>query len=667
MNLKSRIKTLRKIIQNHNFNYYVLENPLISDGEYDIIFRELELLESKNPNLIIPSSPTQRIGSHPISEFNKVEHRTPMLSLANALNEEELIAFNQRLIKKLNVKKINYIAEPKLDGIGVELIYQNGIFTKGLTRGDGFIGEDITHNLRTIKSIPLTLQKTKIPFPEIFEVRGEVFILKKKFKQLNFKQEKKGKPLFANPRNAASGSLRQLDPKLTSKRPLSIYFYEAGFIKDLNFTNHSNFLQCIHDWGLPVNSLIKEVTGESGIKNYHKNLEKKRNKIPYEIDGTVLKINNYSERNILGSRSRSPRWAIAGKFKPQQATTILNTIDIQVGRTGALTPVAKLNPIYVGGVTVTNATLHNQDEITRKDIRLGDTVLIERAGDVIPKIVKVILEKRPKNTIPFIIQPICPSCQHKAHRMKGEAILRCENISCPKQIKSKIIHFCSKLAMNIDGLGEKIINQLVEKNIIKSIDQIFTLNKNQLSNLEKLGDKSAKNLLNAIENSKITSFPRFIYALGIRNVGEHTSKILAKFFNNNLIKFQETSFNTLIEIDEIGPIVANSIISFWSNNVNKITIKNCLNNGVKLDKIGSTISQKLSEKTFVFTGSMKKFKRKEAKDLIESHGAKISNSISKNTNYLVSGSTPGSKFKKAEKLNVSILSENEFLIMIEKL
>ena len=667
MNIKSQIFKLRKSIENHNYNYYVLENPIISDGEYDNLFRELESLEAKNPKLIDSISPTQRIGSKPISEFKKVQHQLPMLSLANAMDNNELIAFNERLKKNLKTQKINYIAEPKLDGLGVELIYKNGVFIKGSTRGDGFTGEDITHNLKTIKSIPLALRKTKIPIPKTLEVRGEVFILKKDFKDLNIKQELNEKPIFANPRNAASGSLRQLDPKETAKRPLSIYFYDAGFIEGKNFKKHSDFLKYIQNWGLPVNPLIKEINGAKEIIFYHEKLQTDRNKIPYEIDGTVFKINDYLDRQNLGTRSRSPRWAIAGKFKPQQSTSIINNIDVQVGRTGALTPVAKLNPTYVGGVTVTNATLHNQDEITRKDIRIGDTVLIERAGDVIPKVVKVIKEKRLKNSKPFLIKPICPSCNHKAQRIKDESALRCQNISCPKQIKERIKHFCSKSAMNIEGLGDKIINQLVEQNIIKSIDHIYKITKNQLSSLEKLGDKSAENILSAIHKSKKNSLSKFIHALGIRNVGEHTAKILAKHFNNDLIKFQETNFNTLIEIDEIGPIVANSIVSFWSDNINKVIIENCLNNGVNLENIELNLSQKFSGKTFVFTGSLKKIKRKIAKEHIEKHGARISNSISKNTDYLILGVSPGSKLKKAKEFKIPILNENDFLKIIENI
>jgi DNA ligase (NAD+) len=667
MNLESRIIKIRKIIEEHNHNYYVLDSPVISDGEYDLLLKELESLESKNPNLIIDTSPTQRVGSHRISEFKKVDHRTLMLSLANAMNEGELNGFDKRLKKELNLESIQYIGEPKLDGLGVELIYEKGIFVQGLTRGDGFTGEDVTHNLKTLKSIPLILRESETSIPDILEVRGEVFILKKRFQKLNIRQEEKKKPLFANPRNAAAGSLRQLNPKITAKRPLSIFLYEPGFIEGLQFDNHLSFLKCIQSWGLPVNPLIKTLDGADDITKYHKTLEQKRNKIGYEIDGTVFKVNNYLKRQILGSRSRSPRWAIAGKFKPQQATTIIKTIKVQVGRTGALTPVAKLNPTLVSGVTVTNATLHNQDEINRKDIRIGDTVLIERAGDVIPKVVKVIIEKRPKYSKPFMIKPICPSCKQVTKPLENEAVLRCENILCPAQIKERIQHFCSKLAMNIDGLGEKIVNQLVDKEIVKSFDQIYTLSKDQLVDLEKFGEKSAENLLNAIENSKSPSLSRFVYSLGIRNVGEHTSKVLVNYFNNDLDKLIGADFDTLIAIDEIGPTVANSIINFWSEDINNIVVKNCLNRGIKFKVNDINFSPKLSGVTFVFTGSMEILKRKTAKKSAEEHGARVSSSISSKTSYLVVGNSPGSKLVKAKKLNISIINEKEFIRIIDEI
>ena len=665
MNPEKRIDELRGIIQDHNYRYYILDDPTISDGEYDILLCELENLEKENPELITPDSPTQRVGSTPVTEFGTIEHRIPMLSLANAMNEEEFVAFDKRMQKGLDTDSVTYMAEPKLDGLGVELVYENGLLVYGSTRGDGYTGEDITHNLKTIRGIPLSLRIVDITVPALLEVRGEVFIRKDDFIALNKKQELDEKPPFANPRNAAAGSLRQLDPKITVDRPLSIYCYQGGMINGQTFPDHASFLDALKKWGLPVNPFVQVVTGPDGIISYHRELEEKRNDLPYEIDGTVFKINNYNEREKLGSRSRSPRWAIAGKFKAQQATTVINDIDVQVGRTGALTPVAKLNPVYVAGVTVTNATLHNQDEIDRKDIRIGDTVLIERAGDVIPKVVKVITEKRPNGTKPFQIPAECPACGHGAHRPEGEVILRCGNISCPRQIKGRIQHFTSKLAMNIDGLGVKVIDQLVEEGLLKTIDDLYSLNQESLAALDRLGEKSAGNLIEAISNSKETTFARFVYALGIRNVGEHIAKVLEKQFSGNLGEFQNADVEELENIDEIGPIVAETVVQFWSDKSNKLIVQNCLDKGVSLAEIEIKEYQPFEGQIFVFTGSLEKFTRKNAKDMVEDLGGKASSSVSKNTDFVVAGPGAGSKLKKAEELGIDVLTEDEFLAKVK--
>jgi DNA ligase (NAD+) len=665
MNPEKRIDELRGIIQDHNYRYYILDDPTISDGEYDILLCELENLEKENPELITPDSPTQRVGSTPVTEFGTIEHRIPMLSLANAMNEEEFVAFDKRMQKGLDTDSVTYMAEPKLDGLGVELVYENGLLVYGSTRGDGYTGEDITHNLKTIRGIPLSLRIVDITVPALLEVRGEVFIRKDDFIALNKKQELDEKPPFANPRNAAAGSLRQLDPKITVDRPLSIYCYQGGMINGQTFPDHASFLDALKKWGLPVNPFVQVVTGSDGIISYHRELEEKRNDLPYEIDGTVFKINNYNERENLGSRSRSPRWAIAGKFKAQQATTVINDIDVQVGRTGALTPVAKLNPVYVAGVTVTNATLHNQDEIDRKDIRIGDTVLIERAGDVIPKVVKVITEKRPNGTKPFQIPEECPACGHGAHRPEGEVILRCGNISCPRQIKGRIQHFASKLAMNIDGLGVKVIDQLVEEGLLKTIDDLYSLNQESLAALDRLGEKSAGNLIEAISNSKETTFARFVYALGIRNVGEHIAKVLEKQFSGNLGEFQNADVEELENIDEIGPIVAETVVQFWSDKSNKLIVQNCLDKGVSLAEIEIKEYQPFEGQIFVFTGSLEKFTRKNAKDMVEDLGGKASSSVSKNTDFVVAGPGAGSKLKKAEELGIDVLTEDEFLAKVK--
>ena len=660
MNSEKRIAELREILQDHNYRYYVMDDPTIADGEYDSLLRELQSLERENPNLVTSDSPTQRVGSHPVSEFGTIKHRIPMLSLANAMNEAELVAFDGRIQKGLDQESVIYMAEPKLDGLGVELVYENGIFIHGSTRGDGFMGEDITHNLKTIRGIPLSLRTNDLPAPPLLEIRGEVFIRKNDFKNLNEKQELKEKSAFANPRNAAAGSLRQLDPTITAERPLSIYCYEAGMINGVEFIDHASFLDSLKKWGLPVNPFIKIVTGSKGLTQFHQELEYRRNDLPYEIDGTVFKVNNYNKRDDLGTRSRSPRWAIAGKFKAQQATSVIHDIDIQVGRTGALTPVAKLEPVYIAGVTVTNATLHNQDEIIRKDIRIGDTVLIERAGDVIPKVMKVIKEKRPNWTKPFQIPSACPVCHHETHRPEGEVILRCGNISCPRQIKGRIQHFASKLALDIDGLGEKIVDQLVNEDLIQSIDDLFVLKQDTLEKLDRLGEKSAENLVEAISNSKDTTFARFIYALGIRNVGEHIAKVLEKQYSGNLTEFQNTTVEDLEAIDEIGPIVAETVIQFWSDDSNKKMVQNCLDYGVRFADVEVNLHQPFAGQTFVFTGSLQQLTRKDAKGIIENLGGKASGSVSEKTDFVIAGSGAGSKLKKAGDLGISILTEEEF-------
>ena len=669
MDFADRILKIREEINDHNYHYYVLTDPIISDSEYDKLLRELESLETNHPELITPDSPTQRIGAEPLTNFGTIQHSIPMQSLANAMNNEELIAFDKRVQKLLETNNnINYIAEPKLDGIGVELVYINGVFTHGSTRGDGITGEDITQNLKTIKAIPLKLRNENHSIPSIFEVRGEVFMTKDSFNELNSNQKKQGDKLFANPRNAAAGSLRQLDSSITAIRSLSIYCYQPGIVEDMEFSTHMEFLRALKKWGIPVNPYIEKVTGSTGIVQYHQKMKKLRNNLPYEIDGTVYKVNSFSQQETIGIRSRSPRWAIAGKFKAQQVTTIIENIDVQIGRTGAITPVARLEPVQVGGVTVTNATLHNQDEIDRKDIRIGDTVLVERAGDVIPKIVKVIIEKRPQETEKYQIPNNCPVCSHNVYRSEDEAVMRCQNLSCPAQMKGRIEHFISRNALDIDGFGEKLVGQLVNKNILSSVDEIFTLKYDDLANLDRMADKSAKNILLAIENSKNTTFTRFIYGLGIRNVGEHIAKILEKHFNADIQAFMNTNQDELDNIFEIGPIVSEGIVRFWTDGDNKTVVLSCINNGVSIARPElSATAQILEGKTFVFSGSLETLTRSKAKELIQQLGARASGSVSSKTNYLVAGQGAGSKLKTAQQLGINILSEKEFLTMITKI
>jgi len=666
MNFVDRILKIREELRDHNYRYYVLDNPIISDSEYDTLLRELEELENTHPKLITPDSPTQRTGAEPLSEFGTIQHTLPMQSLSNAMNDEELVAFDTRVQKLLETSSdINYVAEPKLDGIGVELVYLKSIFTHGSTRGDGIVGEDITENLKTIKAIPLKLRRGSHSIPSILEVRGEVFITKDNFQRLNQNQEKQGDKLFANPRNAAAGSLRQLDSKITAERPLSIYCYQPGIIENVEFESQMEFLEALRTWGLPVNPHNKNIFGANEILKYHRNMESIRNELPYEIDGTVYKVNSFSLQDTLGARSRTPRWAIAGKFKAQQVTTVINDIDVQVGRTGAITPVARLEPVQVGGVTVTNATLHNQDEIDRKDIRVGDTILIERAGDVIPKIVKVIIEKRPHNTVKYQIQKTCPICEHPIYRSEDEAVMRCQNLSCPAQIKGRIEHFISRNALDIDGFGEKLVEQLVDKNILSSVDKIFTLQYDDLANLDRMADKSAKNILSAIENAKNTTFARFVYGLGIRNVGEHIAKILEKHFNADIDAFMHSTSDELDNIFEIGPIVSEGIVQFWNDTDNKNVVLSSIRNGVNIAKPDlSAAAQVLKGKTFVLTGSLEALTRSQAKELIENLGGRASGSVSSKTDYLVAGSDAGSKLKTAQQLGIRILSEEEFINMI---
>ena len=662
--LENRIIELRRTINDHNYNYYVLDNPIISDIEYDTLLRELDTLETKRPDLITTDSPTQRVGAAPLAAFTSVEHSIPMLSLENAMNSDELIAYYDRTKKGLGeIGDIQFVAEPKLDGIGVELIYQDGSLIRGLTRGDGTMGEDITQNIKTIRSIPLALRNDKRNFPNLLEVRGEVFMLKKDFQKLNMARENNNEPLFANPRNAAAGSLRQLDPSITAKRPLSIFCYEAGNITGDTFSSHKNFLSALAEWGFPVNSEIALTNDVDQMLSYHKKLEDKRNNLPYEIDGTVFKVNNIDQRNTLGTRSRSPRWAIAGKFKAIQVTSTVIDIVASIGRTGAITPVAKLRPVNVGGVIVTNATLHNQDEIDRKDIRIGDTVWVQRAGDVIPEVVKVVKDKRPLNANRYQLPKLCPSCDKEIIRPEGESVARCFNLLCSAQTKGRIKHFISKGGLDVDGFGEKLVDQLVDKGLIHTFDDIFTLRFDDLVNLERMAEKSAHNILSSIEKSKKTTFAKFVYALGIRNIGSHLSKVLEDHFQSDLEKFQSTTFEELENINEVGPIVADAIVRFWSDESNTAIVSNCIERGVEFMQRSNSLDKRFDNLSFVFTGTLKKLKRDDAKKIVESYGGRVSSSVSKKISYLVAGESAGSKLDKARDLGVKVVTELEFLDM----
>ena len=663
MEAKAHIKKLKSILNQHNINYYVKDSPTISDIEYDTLLRELETLEKANPEFLTSDSPTQRVGGQPLQEFKSITHRIPLQSLANAMNESELEHFDNQIMKSLNITDVQYIGEPKLDGLAVELVYEKGKFVYGSTRGDGYVGEDITHNLKTIKAIPLSI--TKEPIPDIIEIRGEVFINKSDFQLLNKDRLRNGKSVFANPRNCAAGSLRQLNPKITINRPLRIYCYAPGVIRgDIQFDSQIDFLNYIPEWGFPVNPHIKTGHGFSFIKKYYNDIELLRDNLDYDIDGVVFKVNDYKSQEILGVRSKSPRWAIAGKLKAQQATTIINDIILSVGRTGSITPVAQLEPIKIGGVTVSNATLHNQDELNRKDIRIGDTVLIQRAGDVIPEVVKVIIKKRSKNSLKFQIPNICPICNGNVIRLEGEAVHRCINNVCPAKIKGAIEHYVSKRCMNIDGLGTKIVELLIEQELVKDIGDLYLLTLNDLIVLERMGEKSANNLIDSINSSKQSTLARFIHGLGIKHIGENASKVLEQHFKGDLSLIMNASKDQLLSIHEIGEVMADSLVAYFSKNINQLIISKCLNNGLIFAPVKVIKSSIISNKIFVFTGNLQNMKRKDAIDIIESYDGKISSSISSKTDYLVLGNKAGSKLKKAQDNEVAILTENDFYKLI---
>ena len=663
--IKERIEKLKGQLEYHNYRYYVLDDPVVSDTEYDRLMTELVALEEDHPEFLSPNSPTQRVGAKPLAEFETVTHTIPMLSLQNAMELDEVAEFDRRIKKLLRINDVDYVMEVKIDGLAVELVYLNGEFTTGSTRGDGFTGEDITQNLRAIKSIPMRLLRDHdIPIPDRLEVRGEVYMGKNEFKELNKERELQGDPLFANPRNAGAGSVRQLDPRITAGRKLNIFCYAPGEILGVTLTTHYHFLDYLKKWGFRVNPLTKLCRNLDELISHYNYIQNMRDRIPYEIDGTVIKVNRFDYQVLLGNVSRSPRWAIAYKFQAHEETTIIEDIIVGVGRTGALTPVAVLKPVMVSGVEVKRATLHNEDEIVRKDILIGDTVIVSRAGDVIPEVVKVIKEKRTGQERPFTMPEECPVCGEKVVRQPGEAIRRCVNINCPAQIKGSIEHFASKRAMDIDGLGEKLVEQLVDKKAINDVSDLYYLKKDDLLQLERMADKSAQNLLDAISTSKKPSFQRFIYALGIRNVGEHISGLLADKFNSieDLYTLDE---DTLMAIPEIGPEVANSITSFFQDDKNRKTISRMLDAGVVIEykKEGR---KPLLGLTFVFTGALKNMGREEARKKVESLGGKTVSSVSKKIDYVVLGEEAGSKVDKARSLDLKIISEEEFLSLIQK-
>ena len=664
-NIKNKIQDLIEKISAFDYQYYVLDNPSISDFEYDKIFRLLIDLENTNPELIRPNSPSQRVGGKALDAFESVIHRQAMLSLNNAFEEDELMAFDKRIKDDIGIGEVEYAVEPKFDGLAITLTYENGIFVQGATRGDGYTGENVTHNLKTIRSIPTKLNHTNPP--KILEVRGEVLMLKKDFELLNQKQESLGEKKFANPRNAAAGSLRQLDPRITATRPLTFFSYGLGVCEpNLNLRTHTETIQLLKQFNLPISDLSSSVKGVKGLQSFYAKVLKLRDTLAYDIDGVVYKVNSFNYQSELGFVSRAPRWAIAHKFPAEEALTEILDINIQVGRTGAITPVARLKPVFVGGVTVTNATLHNEDEMIRKDVHIGDMVSVRRAGDVIPEIVRVLVDKRPKTIKKFKMPTECPECGSPLIRIDDEAIIRCSGgLICPAQQKQSIIHFASRKAMDIEGLGDKSVEQLVNVGLIHGLPDIFKLELEQLVSLDRMAEKSGKNLLDAIEKSKATSLPRFIYALGIRNVGESTAKDLAGFYGD-LDEIMKQTEESLQLVPDIGPTVAKSISNFFGQRKSREVIESLIGLGVYWPKynIKKSASGIFATKTFVLTGTLPSMSREEAKSIIEMNGGKVVGSVSKKTDYVVAGSDAGSKLTTAQELGITIISQEELLKLI---
>lgn len=682
---KARMQTLVDELNHHNYLYHTLDKPEISDRQFDALFKELQELEARFPDLRVDDSPSARVGGVVLDSFEKMAHRTPMLSLQNTYNEDEIHEFETKILRQLqtNDTLVEFYCSPKFDGVAIELVYEDGILAKAITRGDGSVGENVLANVRTIRSVPLRLKGKRLA--KYVEVRGEILMLKAAFADLNRRQDEDGETPFANPRNAAAGTLRQLDTSIVAARPLHFFCYSPGWHEESAYESYVQFEKLILEHGFPTTVLseksdcekiIKQIlggktnplrpplsrlcSGASEVIEYYHFIQKLRKNLPFEIDGIVVKVNSFAQQRELGFVARSPRWAFAGKFEPEQAQTLIDDIAVQVGRTGALTPVALLKPVSVGGVTISNATLHNQDEIDRKDVRIGDTVIVHRAGDVIPEVVRVVVEKRPKNSKPFRIPEKCPNCKGETVVLEGEAVRRCVNPVCSAVMKESLKHFIGRNAMNVEKLGDRLIDILFEQELVKTFSDLYTLTTDQILSLDRQGEKSATNIINSIEKSKHTTLARFIYALGIRFVGEQTAKALASHFKT-LDAFMEATTESLIEINDIGPRVAESIQGALNNEKFRNELRQIIANGVVIEAPKKALATKatLTGKTFVITGSFS-IPREEIKEIIESHGGKTSSAVSKKTTFLLAGEAAGSKLDKAQELEVAILDWDQF-------
>jgi DNA ligase (NAD+) len=664
--VRQRIARLRAEIDRHNHRYHVLDDPEIPDATYDRLLRELRTLEERYPTLIVPESPTQRVGGAPIAEFSEVRHRKPMLSLDNAFSRDDVIAFDRRVRERLGTaSEVEYCCEPKLDGLAVSLTYRRGTLVVAATRGDGTVGEDVTHNIRTIQSVPLRL--TGRHAPALLEVRGEVFMSIDGFRSLNLRAAEKGEKTFVNPRNAAAGSLRQLDPRLTAARPLEIFFYGAGLIEGEKLPGrHSEVLEKLRAWGLRTSPETRLVRGVEALFGYYDEIGSRRVQLKYQIDGVVYKVDSREYQESLGYVARAPRWAIAHKFPAEEEMTRVRAIEWQVGRTGALTPVARLEPVFVGGATVSNATLHNIDELQRKDVRVGDTVILRRAGDVIPEVVSVVKDKRPPATSPVQLPQKCPICGSDVEREEDGAIARCAGaLVCPAQLKESLRHFASRRALDIEGLGSKLVEQLVDSGKVKDPADLYLLSAEHLAEMDRMGEKSAANLVKALERSKQTTLARFLYALGIRDVGESTAETLASHFRT-LDALRAAKVDEIEEASDIGPVTASHIFAFMAEPRNAKVIDSLIKRGVKWQETKRVAARNspLSGKTIVLTGKLSSMSRDQAGDLVRSLGGKVAGSVSKKTDFVVVGDDAGSKLRKATELGVAVLEEDKFLAMV---